>query len=331
MTTHSQDDLKDDEVLAQLYKEGAKDTPPAKLNHEIIHYAANADKSSSSPSHVGSHFGGGWKVPLSMAASVVVVFALLVQLDQNSQHLELPPIPEITIPTEQKSTKSKDRALKSQPAPEQLYEAEESLADDISSFKKDANESDMDSQDADARITDKPVRKESQPIDTIQTERISNKKAEQKLETYRERTQTQSTINNEPSITPKPKSTEGYAPKLTKPQAAGKQMHEPSNGTLGSSSEAAPNEVIQQRSMGEKSMPSREDTHTSSGMAADAELGIDEKQNENEFAPIPVEDWLLMIERLVARKDYAEASRQLVKFKQMHPNVNVEDLDAKIP
>lgn len=80
---------------------------------------------------------------------------------------------------------------------------------------------------------------------------------------------------------------------------------------------------------------SRGDNSTTSGMAADAEL-TDELRDENiqteaEFAPIPVEDWLLMIERLVARKDYAEAARQLEKFKQAHPKVNVEDLDAKIP
>ena len=56
-----------------------------------------------------------------------------------------------------------------------------------------------------------------------------------------------------------------------------------------------------------------------------------EAKREQEFAPIPVEDWLLMIEKLIARKDYAEAARQLQKFKQAHPKVNVEDLDAKIP
>ncbi len=38
-----------------------------------------------------------------------------------------------------------------------------------------------------------------------------------------------------------------------------------------------------------------------------------------------------MIEKLIAKKDYAEAARQLQKFKQTHPKVNVEDLDSKIP
>ena len=54
-------------------------------------------------------------------------------------------------------------------------------------------------------------------------------------------------------------------------------------------------------------------------------------EEDLDFAPLPVEDWLLMIELLVAKKDYAEAARQLNKFKQAHPNVNVEDLDSKIP
>ena len=82
-----------------------------------------------------------------MAASVVVVFALLVQLDQSPQELELPPIPEITIPTESKPAESKDvesknQALKSQTVLEESYEAEETLADDVApSFKNDAKES----------------------------------------------------------------------------------------------------------------------------------------------------------------------------------------------
>ena len=353
MTNESQNDLKDDEVLAQLYKQGAKDTPPAKLNHKIINYAANANKPASAQSQVRSHFSGGWKVPLSMAASVVVVFALLVQLDQNPQQLELPPIPEITIPTEQEPTKqgpakSKDNALKSQPAPKALYEAEESLADDVSIFKNDANESDMDSQHTDTLIIDKPLRKESQPsTDLIQTKRITKKNKEQKLENPRDRTVLEKskstdksrTQSNEPSTAPstpastisKPESTEGYASKPTNPQTAKKQIQEIDDDALDSSSEIAPSGSTQQGSMSEESIESREDSHISSDMAADTKLSDEEEQNENGFSPIPVEDWLLMIEKLVARKDYAEAARQLEKFKQAHPNVNVEDLDAIIP
>ena len=110
-------------------------------------------------------------------------------------------------------------------------------------------------------------------------------------------------------------------------------MQEP-DGVNSNTPDAASGSVLQQRSMSKESIY-REDSQTSSDMAADTELGDKEvqteEQSESKFAPIPVEDWLLMIERLVAKKDYAEAARQLEKFKQAHPKVNVEDLDAKIP
>jgi hypothetical protein len=357
MTSDSQNKIKDDEVLAQLYKKGAKETPPAKLNHEIINYAADPDKSHEAPKPVGSHFGGGWKVPLSMAASVVVVFALLLQLDQSPQQLELPPIPELSIPTE-------DSVGKSQPIQdehnEELYEAEEALADDTSSFENDTKETDMDSQNTGALIIDKPANTETQrSTDSIQAKpdiiepgiskqdsikKSVDKKTEKKIELLRERVQSQ----QEPTSTPsaptssssstitKYKSEEGYAPpkleKLAKPQATQDRLNSNAPDTSsGAASGTTSGSVKQERSMSE----SRGDNSTTSGMAADAEL-TDELRDENiqteaEFAPIPVEDWLLMIERLVARKDYAEAARQLEKFKQAHPKVNVEDLDAKIP
>ena len=83
-----------------------------------------------------------------------------------------------------------------------------------------------------------------------------------------------------------------------------------------------------------ESPQSQQDTNTASDLASEIEVqssGAMAEDAEQEFAPIPVEDWLLMIEKLIARKDYAEAARQLQKFKQVHPKVNVEDLDAKIP
>lgn len=346
MTTDSQDD----KVLEQLYKKGAKDTPPPKLNYEIINYAKNKKNSAS----VGSHFGGGWKVPLSMAASVVVVFALLVQLDQSPQELELPPIPEISIPTEPKSVETRDQSLEGQNVLEEEYEAEEAMAtDDAPSFKYDAKELGLDSEDTGALIIDKPVRTES-PTSI-------KRKDEQNRETTGDRTKTRQTIeklkssdefrmqSNEPASAPTspttyPSSTtlkpnDEYAPKLAKPQTAQKKAQEPASGALnGNASEATSDNVMQQRSMNKESI-SHEDMQTSSDMDADTKLGDEEVQTkeviedqvEGEFAPIPVKDWLLMIERLVAKKDYAEAARQLEKFKQAHPKVNVEDLDAKIP
>jgi len=302
MNTGSQDD----QVLAQLYKEGAKNTPPAKLNYEIINYAANANQNIPSHKQVSSHFGGGWKVPLSMAASIVVVFALLVQLDQSPQQLELPPIPDISIPVEPKLRQPQDKVLKSQPATEELYEAEESLANDISSFKNDTKGSDKYSQGTDVLIIDKQMQTEPQPsTDSIQTRRSTNKNAEQKID---------------------------------KSQAVEKQIQESSKDVLSNGTETAPSGDMQPRPISEKPVTQgREDTLTASDMAVDTEIESDgaktqsKAENEQGFAPIPVEDWLLMIERLIARKDYAEAARQLVKFKQAHPKINVDDLDAKIP
>lgn len=330
MTTNSQDEkVQDDQILARLYKEGAKDTPSEKLNYEIINYAANANQSNSNPSHVGSHFDGGWKVPLSLAASVVVVFALLVQLDQTPQQLELPPIPELSIPTESNQYEFKD-------------EAEETNADDFSALRQDSKKSDLDSQSrGDAALGEsinKTVREETQPA-TISNKPITNEKVEQKQEYLRERETLEKTkpsddvrLQNKSNIevTPAPsatmsksKSTEGYAPKLTKPQATQSQMQEPANDVLnGNASEAGSDDMMQ------RSVESREDAHMPSEISADSDL---DSNQEQEFALIPVGDWLLMIEKLIARKDYAEAARQLQKFKQMHPKVNVEDLESSIP
>ena len=260
MTTSPQDD----HVLAQLYKEGAKNTPPAKLNYEIISYATNTNQNIPSHKQVNSHFDGGWKVPLSMAASIVIVFALLVQLDQSPQQLELPSIPNISIPMEPKSRQPQDNLLKSKPVTEKLYKTKKSLSNDISS-----------------------------------------KNAEQEID---------------------------------KSQVAGQQMQESPKDVLSNVKEAAPKDNIQPRNVSEKPVTQgHEDTLNAPVISADTEIESDEVQiqrkaeNEPELAPIPVEDWLLMIELLIARKDYAEADRQLVKFKQAHPKINVNDLDAKIP
>ncbi len=294
MTTAPENNQSQDEkLLAQLYKEGAKETPSAKINHEIINYAKNADRAAPSPEHIGSHFGGDWKVPLSLAASVVVVFALLVQLDQTPQQLELPPIPEISIPSESQSL-------------EDAYPVEESTADDISSLKRNIKESELDSQ------------KRTDP--DIDESRINQSSGQEIQENLQE------------GMLEKAKSKEVNALNINKPSAAKKQVGKSIDDSEKSISEATPNNVMQPKSTNEEfkhqaSPSSRKDTLETSDIAVEKELEI----NTNEFAPIPVEDWLLMIETLVARKDYAEAARQLEKFKQAHPNVNVEDLDAKIP
>ena len=191
MTNNSQNDSnQDDQVLAQLYKEGAKETPPAKLNYEIINYAAKTEKS------VGgsSHFSGGWKVPLSLAASVVVVFALLVQLDQSPQQLELPPIPEISAPAGSKSGKSDKGEMNN------INKANEAMSDDTSSFNKDAKELDYDAFE-DTPIEERAIeeslhrnnQQEAQPA-IIQSKPAAKKKVEQKQEVSRERQKTRALV-----------------------------------------------------------------------------------------------------------------------------------------
>ncbi len=305
MTIDSQNNNeRDDQVLAQLYKKSAKETPPAKLNSEIINYAANANKKNGNSdlgnNHVGSHFGGGWKVPLSLAASVVVVFALLVQIDQRPKQLELPPIPEVSIP-------SKSKSIENDTAKEAL--TNEPL------LKRDSKPLDLDTQDAeepdlDESRTKEVIEQEAAPSN-IQTQPTADNKAEQKQQIYRERTDDENLLEkNTPSddtrVQHEMRSNEAGAAKLHKPSVAKKQQ-----------------EDVQIESPQENTQESQE----SSEIGASSALS----DTTEDFAAIPVEDWLLMIEKLIAQKDYAEAARQLQKFKQAHPKVNVEELDAKIP
>lgn len=360
MSIESQDNKsQDDQVLAKLFKQGAKDTPPAKLNSEILNYAATANKSShrstSNSNAVGSHFGGGWKVPLSMAASVVVVFALLVQLDQTPQQLELPPIPEISTPVESKQAGSIDEALKSAPALEEMNEA----VDDEVIGTQDTKESDFDSaldtETAQESVAEELIIQEAQ-TPTLQKPKITKKppqklkhKKAQEQQPSRERvhqapvdvkrTEERLLENRSNQAAPSAptasssKSMDSYAPKMDKAQTIERTSQEPTS-ELESKSAVTSGSVMEERSMQQQAAPTREDALGASDMAAESQMQESSKlkqKQEQEYAPIPVENWLLMIEKLVARKDYAEAARQLQKFKQTHPNVNVEDLESQIP
>ncbi len=292
MTNHSQNDANDDQVLARLYKEGAKETASAKLNYEIINHAAKAEKSSG----VSSHFGGGWKVPLSLAASVVVVFGLIVQLDQNPKQLKLPPIPDISAPSDSQQSKSgKDENRI-------LNQAEEITVDDISSFNKKLDF------DASNEV----------PIDESVSKGALSSKEREAEPAAKKKTQPTQTISRDLLES---------EPGLEKPV-----------GDMENLQDKATESLMRQRSTqsekprSEKNADTTEDMASESGRLSNGVLTTKSKQErESEFAPIPVEDWLLMIEKLVARKDYAEAARQLQKFKQAHPKVNVEDLESKIP
>lgn len=315
-TANNNHPSQDDRVLEQLYKEGAKDEPPAKLNDEIINYAANASKSDAKNSQVGSHFGGGWKVPLSMAASVVVVFALLVQLEQSPQQLELPPIPEIPIPAE-----SKDSLFKSNTSPAEKYE-EESKTKGSLNIERETNELSAPSASS---IDLKGNQKHPSSRDRLILEDTLDNAS--RVDEYRKEDDSHPDLSTTPSITTRESTSMESPAAASKPATIKKQMQKSDHDALTSHPKTVPNKSIQQRATAhEPAMQSMDNA----GATSDITPEIAE-ESEQAYAPIPVEDWLLMIERLVARKDYAEAARQLEKFKDAHPKVNVEDLDAKIP
>ena len=339
----------DDQVLAQLYKEGAKDQPPTSLDDKIINYAANANKPNSNSSQannktesqVGSHFGGGWKVPLSMAASVVVVFALLVQLEQSPQQLELPPIPEISAPTESKEELFKNKAATTD------IQAQDTLEDDASFMRQDASDLGAAS-DRTIDLKEKPsstiltmpsttstVQQKNPPLHDrlILEESANNSNRNDEIRTEGESDQGISALSNTDTL--EPESIKTPAATASKPHAQKKQIQKHGNNPVTDSSEVSPKEAMQQRStINESATQIDGNAGAIPGKASEISPTISSDtspESEQEFAPIPIDNWLLMIEQLVARKDYAEAARQLKKFKYAHPDINVEDLDAKIP
>lgn len=307
MANDTQSNSNDDDVLAQLYKAGATDIPPVSLDNKILDYATSAKKSS----HVGSHFGGGWKVPLSMAACLVLVFGILVQVDQSSQLLEVPPIPELVIPNESNNLKldQQTTVMDSIEAEEDSSAIDGRLMDD--SFVDDTAAG---SQEITIQSKEKALKKVQPEMtrERIQLEKqiIEPSKAEKNIPI--ETKQPTEPNRNAASKHREVESSEGFA---NKPESIQKQTQEPLRA------EPALGETMQ-RSVTEDLMQNQPTPDS----PADNEV-----KSAQEYAPIPVEDWLLMIEKLIARKDYAEAARQLQKFKQAHPKINVEDLDAKIP
>ncbi len=232
---------KDDQVLQQLYKKGAKQAPPSELDQKILDYAANQAQDKRGK----KSFSGNWKVPLSLAASVVLVFALLVQLDKNYPLLEVP-----------------------------------SASDDALMKEIDSESSVI------------------QPSNKLETKKDIQKN-------------------------------EKKSKSLHKEDAIGSVM---TNGPV--------SEGIRLNQEHKEKYPQDKEAAPSTGMAKQRTAQepvaktLDEAsvlEEEIMLSHRSVEDWLLMIEKLIARKDYAEAARQLEKFKQAHPIVNVEDIESKIP
>ncbi len=319
----------DDQVLAALYKKGAKEIPSSELDRKILDYATKEN----APAHDDSHFGGGWKVPLSLAASVLLVFAILVQLDQSPEQLEIPPIP------------SSDKSdLKSVPM-------DESTADNFSRSIGDKLDTDR---DIGFEAEESSGRTETQaPSATIPSKLESRKKHELKETMSRPETTLEKSqqydeyrLNNElkmqqapaegpPVASPgtKPKVSNVPAPGITRSTKTPEHMHELSKDAARERKPSASKDGLDSangtavESMTPERAISVESNQTQQTQARE-DVSFEE---ETDFSPIPVEDWLLMIEQLIAKRDYAEATRQLEKFKQAHPKVNVEDLDSKIP
>ena len=256
MNTKSQDD----KVLANLYKVGAKETPPPELDKKILDYAASKHKTKRS----SSYFSGGWKIPLSLAASITIVFAIIMQIEQMPDQTEIPRIPA------------------SEPANNLPAHIDELSEDSDGRFK---------SKD----VPGAPGRKEDQLAPLKSTGKYeAAKKREQKL------ISPQSQTVQEDSLMPENEVSQG-AP------AASTLMRDRSMST----------ESLNTRAPKESSIQNQQE-----------KFNVDQKIGT---ANLPVEDWLLLIETLIAKKDYAEARRQITKFKIAHPKVNVEDLESKIP
>ena len=254
MSTQSQND----KVLAKLYKAGAKETPPPELDKKILNYAASKHKTK----RTSSYFSGGWKVPLSLAASITIVFAIIMQIEQMPDQTEIPRIPA------------------SEPA------------NNLPALVDELNE-DTDSRFKPKDVLRTPERKEDQlaPLQSTGKYEAVNK---------REQKSPQSRAIEEESLMLENEMSQGV------PAAGG---------------------LMRDRAMSTESLSTQTPKKSSMQKQQD-KFNVDQKFDT---ANLPVGDWLLLIETLIAKKDYAEARRQIDKFKIAHPKVNVEDLEAKIP
>ena len=277
-------ETQDDKVLARLYKEGAKEPSPKELDEKILNYAAENKK----PSPGGSLFAGDWKVPVSMAASVVLVFALLVQLDQQPNQTEIPPLPRT-----EKFDESYKQTFENTTDSDTMLEVEELTGRSESRVTQSLSNDEYRS------------KKES-----AKPERIVNKKHEsgKQQEIMRQNNE----ISKQKAIKNIPVESEASAPK-----SSVSSKHEAALENGQERKRALSDDAQLEKDVSRSIVIERQDQPS---------IAVD-----SEFAPLPVEDWLLKIEQLLARKDYAEARRQIEKFKQAHPKVNVEELESKIP
>lgn len=75
--------------LRERYRQAAQEQPPAALDDAIR--AAARRSVHAKPVAVAAPFGGSWRVPLSIAAVVVVSVTLTLTISERGQHLPVPP------------------------------------------------------------------------------------------------------------------------------------------------------------------------------------------------------------------------------------------------
>ncbi len=311
----------DDQVLKQLYKKGANEAPSAELDQEILEYAANKQSSKRG----GSHFGGGWKVPLSLAASVVLVFALLVQLDQSPEQLEIPPIPSSESDM-QTTTKNKSGAGDFNAPIDEISMPTDGIATETEELSGRAEtqtpaNAAQEKLEARKKLDQETV---SQPTPTLEKSR--------QLDEYQRNNKLEQVPAEQPSVAaPSMKSKSEV--KSSRPNRTLEPLQDSPRAILNEQPSTVQEGTYSTNGNTETMSRERSRKDFESDAQQEPMLHDDraESKEDTDFAPIPVGDWLLMIEKLIARKDYAEAARQLEKFKQAHPKVNVEDLEAKLP
>ena len=319
------DSTQNDRALSRLYKSGAKNTPPPALDRKILDYAANNNK----PGIGDSHFGGGWKVPLSLAASVLLVFTILLQLDKNPEQLpeELPPLPTsekpdiLSVPVDHDFVEDENRSLN------EALEAQSKVNDNQDTIGLDVEEA---LKDHTTRVSPAVSENKAEARKKLQRQNqgvISQPKAilEQSAPSnnYRSRSEAEQKREIAPQETSQP-----IQEFSKEPTSKAKQS---------TAQENAAGENTTTENIGHKEAMQLESNPVLKPMPAgkDDSLILDKigKKTEGaaEFATLPAHKWLQSIEELIINEDYAEASRQLKEFKQSHPEIDVADLEAKIP
>lgn len=78
----------EDKNVSRIYQEASRDEPPSQLDDAIL---ATARQATSKKSRAGTPFSGGWPVPVSMVAVVIVAVILVpVVMQESTQEIDKP-------------------------------------------------------------------------------------------------------------------------------------------------------------------------------------------------------------------------------------------------